>query len=207
MELLLFTSLTFSVVNYLAQLAEEYDRLHPRFVLDGHDIASLDEFCEIDFIQDTDDNKKGSHANKMEKQAFTFVDLSNEICLRSQSEEEKVPVWLVSGIPGSGKTTFMNRLGRSWSERLKSKKSCRTLFLVRLIDLNDKEVFDLASLLREVIPSLQSCDPYYLKALEGLNHEIIFNEERFVFAFDGFDEYQRKSEDNWIMKIIKRRVL
>ena len=155
-------------------------------------------FMETKYIEVRRD-EQADQEKRTNQESIAFKKLKESIF-------EDAKIWIISGVPGSGKTTSINRLCREWKENDQLHK---ILILVRLAELNDieKDHCTLRTIIKKAVPCLESDDSYHDEALQRIECEINEDPGKYIFALDGYDEYQKSEEDNFIKKLIKRLVL
>ena len=129
-------------------------------------------------------------------------ELTYENIFKSETHQSFI---LITGRPGSGKTTLMSRISIDWAE--KEIIPSEILFLVHLRKLNLESDRSLATIITTACPNLE----FHEDLLQFLVDSIKKSDGHgFTFALDGLDEYvpvkQRKHKD-FIFQLMKGKVL
>ena len=118
-------------------------------------------------------------------------------------------VMIVEGRPGSGKTTLVHKISQDWiriilhkdiGEKYWKWSHIKALFLVHLRGLLGNPHIKLVDLIKPFFGNKQSlkiiCDYITLKDGAGI-----------CFILDGLDEYQPNNRDNFIFKLMNKKIL
>ncbi|XP_059474734.1 serine/threonine-protein phosphatase 6 regulatory ankyrin repeat subunit C-like isoform X1 [Neocloeon triangulifer] len=131
-----------------------------------------------------------------EKKKFNF-----EVLIQEAMKMEKHRVWLLSSLPGSGKTTVMSEIALELRRRLSSVKVFKIGLLQDVLSLSLLPEKKVAPSLVTVISSATRVDEEEI--------ENLIEEKKIILLFDGFDEIcpvRRDAVLNLLEKAVEREI-
>ena len=169
-------TLTF-LVNHLLGLQQIYQQPKPCY--EGIELT----FRELNYIEVLDEVLD----EEAHPESINFEELKSKIYKDGK-------IWIITGEAGSGKTTSINQLGHDEKPKLDLEDTQKLLISVHFADLEDCK---LLTVIKKAIPHLDD------DGLECIQKDIIgCCGAKYIFALDGYDEYQNKREQNFITELI-----